>query len=399
MLRCVLALMLTLWFAPAFGDAPGGALTASAPTAEQPVAAAGAPAAGAKASGCEGVPANAREGAPSTTVIQLDPDTLWRPEGSEVRFSIANTNGGLPAVTQVVVCFRWEGGDPASNQQHYLPSTLVRSIPNTNGQVGYGAVIPNLGALHFYGIGPEHLHVEHTALGTVPLAEMAVMVQMAGSTAPVAVILPVGVTNARVAGAIVLVCVFLACFILWRLVPEAMLSGSPHWGTKISEHVLAVISNPDGVASLSQFQVMLWTFVVAAAAVFVMVLSGNLISISSQMLTLLGIAGGTQILASVNRDKPPAGTAYPTPGKPAWSQMLVDKFSGDIDVTRVQMLMFTLITAAFVAVQVVATYSIPDISDSFMVLMGISNGVYLAGRQIAAPPKAGPPATPTGAAN
>jgi hypothetical protein len=41
-------------------------------------------------------------------------------------------------------------------------------------------------------------------------------------------------------------------------------------------------------------------------------------------------------------------------------------------------------------VQVIATYSIPDISDNFMVLMGISNGVYLAGRQTAAPGKAPP---------
>ncbi len=314
-----------------------------------------------------------------------------------MRFTIASTNGGLPAVTQVIVCFRWEGTDLARNQLAYLPSPLVRSIPNTNGQVGYGAVIPNLGALQFYGIGPNHLHVQHTALGTVPLAEMAVMVQMAGGSAPVAVILPVGVTNAGVAAAVVLVCVSLACIVLWTLAPKEMLSQTSNWRTKISEHILAVISNPDGVASLSQFQVMLWTLVVAAAAIFVMVLSGNLISISSQMLTLLGIAGGTQILASVDRTKPPPGKEYPAPGKPAWSQMLVDKFSGDLDVTRVQMLIFTLITAAFVAVQVVATYSIPDISDSFMVLMGISNGVYLAGRQIAAPPKADPPAgTPNG---
>jgi len=117
-----------------------------------------------------------------------------------------------------------------------------------------------------------------------------------------------------------------------------------------------------------------------ADAIFVMVLSGDLISISSQMLTRLGVAGGTQILASVNRPKPPAGKPYPEPCKPAWSQMLI----------------FTLITAAFVAVQVVATYSIPDISDRFMVLMGISNGVYMAGRQIAAPPKDPPPGTASG---
>ena len=53
----------------------------------------------------------------------------------------------------------------------------------------------------------------------------------------------------------------------------------------------------------------------------------------------------------------------------------------EIDVTRVQMLVFTLITAVFVSIQVVATYSIPEIPSNFQILLGISNGVYLAGRQ------------------
>ena len=378
MVRTVLAFMLALSFAPAFA--------AATPT-------------GAATSPCDSVPASARLGAPSAILIQLDPDTLWRPQGSEVRFTIASTTGGLPAVTQVTSCFRWESKHPAADTTGYLPSTLVRSIPNANGAVEYGAIIPPLAALQYYGFGagPNQLHVQHTALGTVPLAEMAVIVQvqLAGSTMPlfVTVILPVGVTDARIAAAVVLVCIFIACFSLWRLAPENMLNRNGNWAAKTSAHILAVIANPDGIASLSQFQVMLWTLVVAAAAIFVMVLSGNLISISSQMLTLLGIAGGTQILASVNSTKPPAGTAYPPAGNPRWSQMLVDKYSNEIDVTRVQMLIFTLITAAFVAVQVLATYSIPDISDSFMVLMGISNGVYLAGRQTATPPKADPPAT------
>ncbi|HUM07648.1 MAG TPA: hypothetical protein VLT37_02100 [Acidocella sp.] len=45
------------------------------------------------------------------------------------------------------------------------------------------------------------------------------------------------------------------------------------------------------------------------------------------------------------------------------------------------MLTFTLVAAAFVSVQVIATYSIPDIPTNMLILMGISNGVYLAGRK------------------
>lgn len=41
------------------------------------------------------------------------------------------------------------------------------------------------------------------------------------------------------------------------------------------------------------------------------------------------------------------------------------------------MLLFTLITAAFVLMSVVTTYVIPEISAGFVTLMGISNGVYM----------------------
>ncbi len=41
------------------------------------------------------------------------------------------------------------------------------------------------------------------------------------------------------------------------------------------------------------------------------------------------------------------------------------------------MLLFTLITAVFVLLKVVTNYVIPEISDGFVTLMGISNSVYM----------------------
>ena len=49
----------------------------------------------------------------------------------------------------------------------------------------------------------------------------------------------------------------------------------------------------------------------------------------------------------------------------------------EVDVTRVQMLLFTLVTAVFVLITVATTYVIPEIPSGFVTLMGISNGVYL----------------------
>ena len=49
----------------------------------------------------------------------------------------------------------------------------------------------------------------------------------------------------------------------------------------------------------------------------------------------------------------------------------------EIDITRFQMLLFTLVTAVFVFITVATTYGIPEIPLGFVTLMGISNGVYL----------------------
>ena len=64
-------------------------------------------------------------------------------------------------------------------------------------------------------------------------------------------------------------------------------------GTSVADAnwFLRIISTPGGVASLSQFQILLWTFVVAASAIYVMAISGDLIAITSGTLVLLGIAG------------------------------------------------------------------------------------------------------------
>jgi hypothetical protein len=144
---------------------------------------------------------------------------------------------------------------------------------------------------------------------------------------------------------------------------------------------------------------MLWTFVVGASAIYVMSLSGNLISITAGALTLLGIAGAATLLARVpagslagQASSPPPPPPPPPPAPaviapvasqrrtPRWSDLLVS--DGEIDVTRVQMLIFTLISAGFVMIKVLTSYEIPEIPAGYLLLMGISNGVYIAGRHL-----------------
>jgi hypothetical protein len=344
----------------------------------------------------------ARLGAPSTYVVQLDSDTLWRPRGAEVRFTMGGTSGSPPQVKRVLACFRWELAHqvPGYAGSDYTPSPLIRSVPNAAGLIEYGALVPELPDANRWGNAPNGAGaVQYTAVYTVPVADMQVLVELIDGSW-FAVVLPVGITNVPTALIVLSGFALIAGIILWRWAPMTLFDGAPlptgvsRWLGTASRHVLAVISTCNGVASLSQFQIMLWTLVVGGAAIYVMVLSGNLIAISSGTLTLLGIAGGTSVLARIaptatsTTNAEVIAQATPASATPHWSQMLIDDAADpEIDVTRVQMLIFTLITAAFVTIKVAVSYSIPEIPDNFLVLMGISNGVYLAGRHIPSTPK------------
>jgi hypothetical protein len=157
--------------------------------------------------------------------------------------------------------------------------------------------------------------------------------------------------------------------------------------------IIRIITTPDGYASLSQLQMVLWTFVVAASAVYVMVLAGELIEITSGTLVLLGISGAVTVGSKLHDGAQMAKAVAAAPAvplrRPRWSDLVVNETDGhrEIDITRVQMLYFTLITAGFVVMRVLTTYVIPEIPQGFQILMGISNAVYF-GSKVAQPPVA-----------
>ncbi len=329
------------------------------------------------------------EAGPSALVVELDPDTLWRPRGSEVRFIIHGVAGSV-AVKQTRVCFAWSSPDGTfDTKRGQIGSPQVRSVFNPNGATEYGAVVPALPRLPNEVWWPRRVAdgkgFVFTGAGTVPVADM--IVEVTPTDGPVVVIaVQVGVTNVAVAWIVVAVVVLLVWVILYSIARHRQIIGR--------NLLLRVISTQDGYASLSQLQIVLWTFVVGLSAIYVMTLSGNLISISEGTLTLLGIAGGAALLARV-----PGGAgamagagvpaaqrvplAPPQPITPEWADLVApNRQTREIDVTRLQMLAFTLITAAFVTIKVVVDYEIPAIPANFLILMGISNGVYVAGRKL-----------------
>jgi hypothetical protein len=367
-------------------EAPAGAPNADTPPLHPSAAAA-------PSGACPHRPAPA-EGAPSSIVVELDPDTLWRPRGAEVRFTIRGTAGAV-VVKETRVCFAWASPDGAADEMHgAIGSTQVRSVFNPTGATEYGAVVPGLRRLPTGEWWPRRVvdtgHYVFTGAGTVPVADMIVEVTPADGPS-VVIAIQVGVTNVPVALVVAVVVVLLMWSMMYSIAKHRQIAGRTL--------LLRIISTQDGYASLSQLQVVLWTCVVGLSAIYVMTLSGNLISIGDGTLTLLGIASGAALLARVPaataKPAQPAPIAPPGPITPEWSDLVApNRQTREIDVTRLQMLAFTLITAAFVAIKVVSDYEIPTIPANFLILMGISNGVYVAGRKL--PATARDPAPPPG---
>ena len=328
------------------------------------------------------------EGAPSSIIVELDPNTLWRPRGAEVRFTISNP-GGSVNVAKVRVCFGWSSPDGVfRRRQDLIGSPQVRSVSNGTGVVEYGAIVPFLNHIPNGAWWPRRVFEStpyiFTGVSTVPVSDMVVEVTTATGQVVVSAT-QVGVTDAVVAWGVVAV----VSALLWLMLDRI----AKFRGIRGRNLLLRVISTRDGYASLSQFQIVLWTLVVGMSGIYVMTLSGNLISVSDGTLVLLGIASGAALAARIpvsGQAAPPPPAPDAVPATPDWSDLVVpDRSTREIDVTRLQMLAFTLITAAFVMIKVVVDYEIPAIPANFLVLMGISNGVYVGGRRLPSQPKGG----------
>jgi hypothetical protein len=109
--------------------------------------------------------------------------------------------------------------------------------------------------------------------------------------------------------------------------------------------------------------------------------------VTNQTFTIAGLRANTlydfRITGKTNGGRGPWTTisvATPEPRISQWSDLIIA--SEEIDVTRVQMLFFPVIVALFVTLKVLTSGEIPTIREGFLLLMGISNGVYLTAKFI-----------------
>jgi len=356
----------------------------------------------------------------------------WQPIGGLVEFTI-NSFAAIDADAAITTCFRWK-----VESAPFVEQRPVRVDLSNGGKVLKVTVaVPEPNSTEASKANPLWDFSVARATWLVPLAEVRIVALK--DNAPVAdVWTEIGITHPFISLLLAIAVVVLGLVVLNIVVTNRV----KHDGIKRANWLLRIISTPAATASLSQLQMLIWTFVVAAASVYVATLSGQLVEITTGTLILLGISGAAtlasqahganqsatrqadaekakqeadkakqeadqakadaaaapsaaaQVMMSAAATKADAiqqkaaaaqekvdAIRNPLPTKmPQWSDLIVnesDEGVREVDVARVQMLLFTLISAAFVVVKVIAAYVIPEIPVGYLTLMGISNGVYV----------------------
>jgi hypothetical protein len=413
----------------------------------------------------------------SGTVVSGDSKN-WQPVGGEIQFA-AKAPKTIPVDALIRTCFRWRlaKGDPGP----LYDSGTIRVLERQPNMIKLAVSVPE--------IENQPSRFEGERIGSyaipsllVPLADVRVLLFDADLNPILDTATKTGVTSVWFAAVVAFLAAAAAFLSLWRVCRHRFPAFQK------TNPLLCLITTRRGFASLSQFQIVLWTFVVIASAAYVIALAGDLIPITAGTLVLLGISGAATVVSKAKSESdattapPPldpaaaaaeaeraqhdateaqiaaAGasgeakreadaaanelTAKATAARakadaaeasaaaataraavvtavdktqadvdaraaqanadtkrkaaaiaaatadaltrirhPRWSDLVMEEIEGrELDVTRIQMLLFTLVTAVFVAIKVITSYEIPVIPEGFLVLMGISNSVYVASK-------------------
>ena len=208
-------------------------------------------------------------------IIQATGESLqrkrWQPHGGIIQFAI-KSSVRIPENASFLVCFRWrtipentEKFDERrpdrldSNNDHTIWTVTTRIPDNL-------AKVP-----------PDK--VRETALPyvpLVPLADVRIIAVKEDMTLAADVTTVIGITY-PLAAIFLAVATIVVALVTLTIITHLRLK---HEGIRRAFWLLRIISTTGGYASLSQLQILLWTLVVAASAVYVMALSGDLIEIT-----------------------------------------------------------------------------------------------------------------------
>ena len=140
---------------------------------------------------------------------------------------------------------------------------------------------------------------------------------------------------------------------------------------------MGLIIGQDGQPSLSLFQIIIWTILTVWSLLFVAFNTGNLMTMTEQVMILLGFAGVGSLTARWIASRRQLSTTSPAnEADPPrfWAMLEAD---GKVDLFKVQLLLFTVLIAGYVAFRIVRQSAFPELDPQFLLLMGISNGLYV----------------------
>ena len=214
--------------------------------------------------------------------VSFDESTVWQVRGGTVSFTITGLDPQKPENGTIVACLRSEPTDPnqPNNWSGSLPLVPNRiDNPEKKNGITFAVTIPEDGSWY---LAPFY-----------PTLKLRVIVSEPTDSPPIVldVIREIKISPPWFAALLSVLFVIVAGVVLSKF---AIFLEVP--GTNI---FLRIISTAKGWASLAQFQIILWTLVIGAGAVYVMALRGSLIQISGGVLQLLGIAGVATVSSQI----------------------------------------------------------------------------------------------------
>lgn len=138
--------------------------------------------------------------------------------------------------------------------------------------------------------------------------------------------------------------------------------------------------------SFSKSQIAYWTFIVVACFIYIWGFTGDLNSINTTALILLGIsAATTSVGTAINKNQEDKAKTqdekaikklgeFRTTKKNFFIDILSD--GGGISIHRLQALIFNIVFGIAFVKSVIIDYSMPEFSEVQLVLLGLSNGTY-----------------------
>lgn len=148
----------------------------------------------------------------------------------------------------------------------------------------------------------------------------------------------------------------------------------------------------DGDPSLSLWQTFVWTVITVWGLLYVFIVAGSLLTLTPEMMGLLGIAGTGSVLArwiatsSGSTSRPPASAGFPGVPAPPRQHLFWQMLSsnGSFDLLKLQLFIFTMLIAMYVVGRIADAAAFPTLDINTLLLMGVSQGVYITGKAVGA---------------